>query len=293
MDVSRRTAQLAFVSSGAVDGIESALQSLHKVFTLDCQKHPSNENMALYEIYRGSACLPPDAVPRKPMHSWDIRAAVCAVGSRNIADHSDEALVFLLHSAADQQTVDDLFDELFRRYQLRVARWCYRVTRDPERVPDLVQEVFFRAFRRLCTYRGHSRFSTWLYVITRNHCLNALKKRHTEPLEVGEIMPDNLPGAHGQEVQLALERDQSFRNMWRLIETTLTPKEVRVMALHYGHGLPLAVITRQMMLSNPSGAKAYIVNARRKLRAVLRARESETGALSYGNRSTNHACAAS
>jgi RNA polymerase sigma-70 factor, ECF subfamily len=229
----------------------------------------------------------------KPAQSWDLRAAVCAVGSRDSAAHSDEALVFLLLNAVDQPTVDDLFNELFRRYQVRVSRWCYRVTRDPESVADLVQEVFLRAFRRLSTYRGNSRFSTWLYAITRNHCLNSLKKRQTEPVAAGEIMPDDFPGADGQEVHQAMERDQSFRNMWSLIQATLTPMEVRVMSLHYGHGLPFALITRQMMLSNPSGAKAYIVNARRKLKAVLRAGEVRTGAVSYGNSSANRACAAS
>jgi RNA polymerase sigma-70 factor (ECF subfamily) len=232
-------------------------------------------------------------MPLKPAQSWDLRAAVCAVGSRNIGVHSDEALVFLLLSAVDQRTIDDLFDELFRRYQARVTRWCYRVTRDPECVPDLVQEVFLRAFRRLSTYRGNSRFSTWLYAITRNHCLNSLKKRQTEPVTAGEIVPDDFPGADGHEVHLAMERDQSFRDMWRVIQATLTPTEVRVMALHYGHGLPLALITRQMMFSNPSGAKAYIVNARRKLKAVLGAHEPSIGAVSYGNLSANQARAAS
>ena len=229
----------------------------------------------------------------KPVQTWDFRAAVCAVGSRDIDTHSDEALVFLLRNAVDQRTVDDLFGELFRRYQLRVAQWCSRIARERDCVPDLVQEAFFRAFRRLCTYRGESQFSTWLYVITRNHCLNALKKRHIEPVADGERMPVDFPGTDGREVHLAMERDQSFREMWRLIQATLTPTEVRVMALHYGHGLPLAVITRQLVLSNPSGAKAYIVNARRKLKAVLRTNESGTGAVSYGNRSTNQACAAS
>jgi len=249
--------------------------------------------MAIYEVIQGSAGSA-ETIPDKPVQSWELRAAVCAVGARNLDAHSDEALVFLLLSAVDQQTVDDLFSELFRRYQVRVTRWCYRVTRDPEGVADLVQEVFMRAFRRLSTYRGNSRFSTWLYAITRNHCLNSLKKRHTEPVEAGEIMPDDYPGADGHEVHLAMERDQSFRNMWRLIQTTLTPIEVRVMALHYGHGLPFALITRQMMLSNPSGAKAYIVNARRKLKAVLRANEPRTGAVSYGNHHSAHrACAAS
>jgi RNA polymerase sigma-70 factor, ECF subfamily len=249
--------------------------------------------MGVYEIVQSSSCGSIKPLPDKPTEGWDVRAAVCAVGSCNMDTHSDEALVFLLRSAVDKHTLDDLFNELFRRYQLRVTRWCYRISRDPERVPDLVQEVFLRAFRRLCTYRGNSRFSTWLYAITRNHCLNALKKRHTEPTDTGEMMPDDLPGAHGQEVHLAMERDQSFRNMWRLIQATLTPMEVRVMALHYGHGLPFAIITRQMMLSNPSGAKAYIVNARRKLKAVLRNGESKTGGVSYGNRSAHRACAAS
>lgn len=256
-------------------------------------KYVPKYGMGIYEVVQGSRFGSAETMPDKPPQSWDLRAAVCAVGSRNVTEHSDEALVFLLLSAVDQSTVDDLFNELFRRYQVRVTRWCYRVTRNPEVVPDLVQEVFLRAFRRLSTYRGNSRFSTWLYAITRNHCLNSLKKRHTEPVAEGEMMPDDLPGADGHEVHLAMERDQSFRNMWRLIQTTLTPKEVRVMGLHYGHGLPLAVITRQMMLSNPSGAKAYIVNARRKLKAVLSAMEPRTGAVSYGNRPANRACAAS
>jgi len=228
----------------------------------------------------------------KPAQPWDVRAAICAVGVRNIEGHSDEALVFLLRSAIDQQTVDDLFGELFRRYQARVTQWCYRIIKEPDSVPDLVQEVFLRAFRRLATYRGNSKFSTWLFVITRNHCLNALKKRHIEPVEDGETMPDDLPGADGQEIHQAMERDQLFRSMWRLIQATLTQTEIRVMALHYGHGLPLAVITREMMLLNPSGAKAYIVNARRKLKAVLRNPDSAARLEAHRNLHANQARAA-
>jgi RNA polymerase sigma-70 factor (ECF subfamily) len=246
--------------------------------------------MGLLRVLEGATA---QTLENKSLQTWDLRAAVCAVGSRNIDAHSDEVLVFLLRSAVDRQTVDDLFSELFRRYQLRVTQWCSRIIREREDVPDLVQEVFLRAFRRLCTYRGDSQFSTWLFVITRNQCLNALNKRRVEPVENGERMPNDLAGADGQDTHLAMERDQSFRNMWRLIQATLTPTEVRVMSLHYGHGLPLALITRQLKLSNPSGAKAHIVNARRKLKAVLRTRESGRGAVSYGNRSANQASAAS
>jgi RNA polymerase sigma-70 factor, ECF subfamily len=207
------------------------------------------------------------------MRTWEARVAVCRIGAEQQREHSDEALVFLLRNAVDQATFDDLFQELFRRYHLRVTGWCGRIARDPERAFDLAQEVFLQAFRRLDSFRGDSRFSTWLYAIARNHCLNALKKWRTEPVEKGEVMPLDLHGCHGMETHLAMERRESFENMWRLIDASLTPKEARVMALHYGHGLPLATITRELKLSNPSGAKAFIVNARRKLNAVLRGEE--------------------
>jgi hypothetical protein len=57
--------------------------------------------------------------------------------------------------------------------------------------------------------------------------------------------------------------------MWRLIETTLSATEARVIALHYAHEVPLRAITLRLGLSNPSGAKAYTVNARWKLCGVL------------------------
>src|ERR1700722_17561676 len=97
------------------------------------------------EIHTSSALTPPGS-----KRAWDVRAAICAVGSDDLGSHSDEALVFLVQNASDRQTVDDLFQELFRRYQLRVTRWCHRMTHDADSVADLVQEVFMRAFRRLC-----------------------------------------------------------------------------------------------------------------------------------------------
>jgi RNA polymerase sigma-70 factor (ECF subfamily) len=212
------------------------------------------------------------------MQSWEARVAVCAIGSQHPREHSDEALVFLLRNAIDQTTFDDLFQELFRRYHLRVTAWCCRMTRNSERALDLAQEIFLLAFRRLDSFRGDARFGTWLYAITRNHCLNALKKWRAEPVEKGETLPFDLRGSHGMEVHSAMERSQSFENMWKLIEARLSPVEARIMTLHYGYDMPLAAITRQLMLSNRSGAKAYIVSARRKLSALLRGDETKSPA---------------
>lgn len=185
---------------------------------------------------------------------------------------SDEALVFGLREAGERQIVDSYFEEIFHRYHARVVGWCFAVSKDHESALDLTQEVFLKVFRSLHAFRGDSRMSTWIYVITRNHCLNSLKKRDSEPTGSAMELPRDLRGENGADSHAALERAQSFRNILRMISSILTPMEVRVLWLHYGHELTLGSITRQLLLSNRSGAKAYIVSAKRKLQLYLHQR---------------------
>ncbi len=216
---------------------------------------------------------------------WDLCEAVCRVGREEIETVSDEALMFLLRSQNDRQYTSELFGELYRRFHPRVLSWCKRLTRNREGANDLAQEVFLRAFRYIHTFRGDSSPSTWFYVITRNYCMNALRKCGRDPVDGAELVSPAVRGSDGSEPYRNIADSQTFEAMWRLINTTLTPLEARVMALHYGHGLPLALITRELTLSNPSGAKAYIVNARRKLSAVLQGRRKTRGAVAVANSS--------
>lgn len=209
--------------------------------------------------------------------TWDLRAAVCSMGVEKTAQLSDDALMFVLRNTLDRGQIDELFAELHRRYHVRVTTWCWRVVKDRDRAADLAQEVFMRAYRYLHSFRGDSKLSTWLYSITRNYCLNAIKKSGRNPAEGADQFPVNLRGDHGGETHDRLERDEEFMAFWRIVNATLSSTEARVIALHYGHGLPLALITRQLGFTNPSGAKAYIVNARRKLDAVLYGRKAGAG----------------
>jgi hypothetical protein len=93
-----------------------------------------------------------------------------------------------------------------------------------------------------------------------------------DPLARLEEFPPNLADGFC-DIHAGAENSQAFDRLWTLMDKSLTAMEKRVLALHYGHELTLDTITRSCRLSNPSGAKAYIVNARRKLRRVLRERE--------------------
>lgn len=182
---------------------------------------------------------------------------------------SDEDLIAAYREGWGPRTREAAADELFLRHQSRIIRWCYRFTRDREAALDLTQEILLRAYRNLDAYRGECRFSTWLYVITRNVCLSALQKRAAEPSWVGNSSVLDFPDA-SVDVHGAVELEQSRSRQWGLILETLDYTEARVMMLHYGQEMPLQAVSRALGLTNKSGAKAYIVSARRKLSAVVR-----------------------
>jgi RNA polymerase sigma-70 factor, ECF subfamily len=185
---------------------------------------------------------------------------------------NDEALMRAMQDASRSSMTNEIFSELFRRYQPRVFAWCVRITGNQDRSVDLSQEVFFKAYRHMRTFRGDARFSTWLYAIAYNHCLNSLKKHASEPLDWDDAICEAVPDTRALEPYAAVERNQAYGLMWELVYATLSPLETRVMTMHYGYEVPLAEITGRLALSNPSGAKAYIVSARRKLRDALRQR---------------------
>jgi RNA polymerase sigma-70 factor (ECF subfamily) len=162
--------------------------------------------------------------------------------------------------------------ELFRRYYEKVVTWCLRIAGDRDDAADLAQGIFVRVQRHLGSFRGDSKFSTWLYSIARSECMNYLKKARSskrDPADDDEL--GELPDVGRAAPDEMLVREQSARMVRAMLEEELDDTEKKVFTLHYGDDVPLDAITRLLGLSNRSGAKAYIVSARRKLaRAVER-----------------------
>jgi RNA polymerase sigma-70 factor (ECF subfamily) len=182
---------------------------------------------------------------------------------------SDEEVVAIYRDGESKLEKEQAADELFRRHQGRVTRWCYRFTRDREAALDLAQEILLRAFRNIAGYRGDCRFSTWLYAITRNSCMSALHKRANEPVWTAKALTVEIPDPSAGNIHAVVERAESRQKSWDFIRDTLDHTETRVMLLHYGNEMPLDAVSRMLGLTNKSGAKAYIVSARRKLTAAL------------------------
>lgn len=194
------------------------------------------------------------------------------IASMSLEQLPDEELIAQYRSATETSQRSQYVNELFRRNYAKVARWCLRFTADRESAADLAQEIFAKAYQNLSSFQGQSKFSTWLYAIVRNHCLNAVRasSRQATELQVDDgeevllQIADSAPNPHSVAEQAA-----AAELLRKLLSEALDETEKIVFTLHYGEDVPLDSITRWLRLENQSGAKAYIVSAKRKLARSL------------------------
>jgi RNA polymerase sigma-70 factor, ECF subfamily len=75
------------------------------------------------------------------------------------------------------------FTELVERYKQPVMNLAYRTLRDETEAEDLAQTVFVQAWKSAARYQPTAKFSTWLFTIARNLCLNEIRRRKRHPAE--------------------------------------------------------------------------------------------------------------
>jgi len=88
------------------------------------------------------------------------------------------------------------FAELVEKYQQPVMNFIYGKLRDGTEAEDLAQNVFLQVYKSRARYRQTAKFSTWLFTIARNLCLNELRRRSRHPaesLEETQIENDDQP----------------------------------------------------------------------------------------------------
>jgi RNA polymerase sigma-70 factor, ECF subfamily len=80
------------------------------------------------------------------------------------------------------------FTELVRRYEDTVYRFSYKVCRDKEKASETMQDTFINVFRKLSSFDGKSKFSTWLFSIVTNNCL--MKHRRTKMSQLEDSLEE-------------------------------------------------------------------------------------------------------
>jgi RNA polymerase sigma-70 factor (ECF subfamily) len=178
------------------------------------------------------------------------------------------------------------FEQLYRRYSRRVYSLCLRIVKNDSEAEDLTQETFLLLFRKIHTFRGESKFSTWLHRLTINLVLMGLrKKRYPEvPLDVtvelGEEDSGPLMELGGPDLRLNGVIDHL--NLSRAIEQ-LPDGYKEIFVLHDVEGYEHHEIAEILGCSS-GNSKSQLYKARLRLRKLLqdvirsRAREERESA---------------
>lgn len=158
------------------------------------------------------------------------------------------------------------FAELYRLHVDRVHAVCLRLSGDPARAEELVQDVFIRTWRKLGTFGGRSRFSTWLHRLTVNVALDGLRQDQrwhlrfdeADAMESTEAEAAAVSAAGAVEARLDLERAIA----------TLPPGARTVLVLRDVEGMKYRDVAEATGLALGT-VKAQIHRARRLLRERL------------------------
>jgi len=107
-------------------------------------------------------------------------------------DKSDEELVKIFAETRDEAA----FDEIVGRYSDRIYGFALRITRNTDDAEEVLQEVFLTLTKKLDTFRGESKFSSWLYRVTANASYMYLRsqKKHESNISLEKYYPYDEKG---------------------------------------------------------------------------------------------------
>ena len=119
------------------------------------------------------------------------------------------------------------FEEIFRKYQTPVFNLVSRMVYG-EDAYDLTQDVFCNVLRALHNFRGESKFSTWIYTIARNVCLNRIRHKSYAREESLEAMREEQPNVelpdHSADVE-AIVDTHDLQQVVNSVLATLPPEQ--------------------------------------------------------------------
>ncbi len=184
--------------------------------------------------------------------------------------HSDPDIELMLRF---QKGDGRAFEELVRRHTRGVLNLVYRYLGDASGAEDMAQDVFVKVYRARKKYQPKAKFSTWLYRIAVNHCLNEIRSRRLQPASAAPI-DDLLEEPSAAPPDAELRREELRRDVKEAINALPENQRMAVLLARYQE-MSYEEISEAMGLSMEA-VKSVIHRAKETLqqRLAKHARES-------------------
>lgn len=192
---------------------------------------------------------------------------------------SDKALAdFKLIDLANDQGDQKAYAELMKRYKKPVYHLILKMVRNVDDAEDLTIEAFAKAFKSLYRFKKDFTFSTWLFRIATNNCIDFIRKKKLETMSLNTSFKDE----NGESVNIDVEdvnlnpQEITIKSekidIIRMFVTKLPPKYQTLVKLRYFNELSYEEIAKE--LNAPLGTvKAQLHRARELLYDLVKTRK--------------------
>ncbi|MFT0716435.1 RNA polymerase sigma factor [Flagellimonas lutimaris] len=172
---------------------------------------------------------------------------------------SDEELVKQI--VADNDPM--LFGKLYDRYAKMVYNKCYGFAKSEDEAEDLTQDVFLQLFIKLRTFKGKSKFSTWLYSFTYNFCVNYVNRNKQLKIRDKSVQVENSEHKLTEEVPDESLYEMKADKLKKALEH-ISPEEKSILLLKYQDGASIKELVGLMDIGE-SAVKMRLKRAKERL----------------------------
>jgi RNA polymerase sigma-70 factor, ECF subfamily len=167
----------------------------------------------------------------------------------------------------------DAYDRLANRVRERVRRWAQRLTRDSDDAEDIAQDVLLKLRAGAAEFEGRSRFTTWLYRVTRNVAFDRKRTEERRSTLLAHVARPGDPSFSASDDEsasdgIADDVEQRLASLLRQYYTVLPPRQRQIFELADLQGRS-SVDIAGMLGIEPSTVRVTLLKARRTLRLKM------------------------
>lgn len=174
-------------------------------------------------------------------------------------DHllTDEEIVRRIRQGGERE----LYSLLYKRYYSRVLDKCYSLTHARKLSEELARDILSRTYEKLDSYKGNSAFSSWLYSVTYNYCIDYLrekKKLHYPEWNDSNDLPEIIDESQSDE-----PAEIDYDRLMGLLNRLHTEEKALIM-MRYFDEMPIQQIAEALRVTE-SAAKMRLKRAKSRL----------------------------
>ena len=175
-----------------------------------------------------------------------------------------ESLVNLKDSEIVQKILTEgaskYFEVLYKRYYSKVLDSCYSFVKKRQEAEELAEDIFSKVYEKLSSFRQQSSFSSWLYSVTYNHCIDYLrekKKLHYPDWDSENDIPEIIDETD------ELAEELNYEKLLTILEL-IHPEEKALLLMKYQDDLSMKQIGASLRISEDA-AKMRLKRARARV----------------------------